>query len=126
MRVKITQSEIAILNNGIITTFDTYGRFKQTGIPLSPMYLNGCMPMVAISTLTSNNYTEVATFDVNDNMLIYPPKDGKGTNTANTIKSMGGYTRMCVRIDEVDGVKYTQMIFLYNADARIDAIAKLF
>lgn len=120
----MTQSEIAIINinNGEVTLFDSMGRFKQGGLPLSPLYLNGCTPMKCISILNSGQYNEAAFVDENDNITIIPPIDGVGSNSASVLNAFGQFVRLCMKTGEEQGIKYTQMLFLYTPTINLNGI----
>lgn len=111
--------DFGIFENGVLRTFNRAGKCINSNANFTPKAISNKRLYKAISILNSGTNTEVAVFQ-DSTKEVY-----KGNvDSAMKLMEMRGYYKRLQLRDEFDGIKYTQMIFIYDSTIDITAYVK--
>lgn len=103
----------AILDGDSCYIFDMVGRFKSKGDITANVIMNK-KQYKAISVLSCSGDVEIAVFD-SDGVF----KKTGNSQSAMTLLSQRGFVRRLQRSGTEQGIKFTQMVFIYNTDVNV-------
>lgn len=106
---KLVGGKYCIIENKDVYLFDKTGNCIQEKVCLSPEYLNGSLEMNYISILSTSGGTEVAVF--NKDMTKYK-SDISSQDCVMLVYNSINFLCFLRRNGEVEGVKFTQAIFV--------------
>lgn len=110
---------VAVIDSDMCKIFDRSGRILNDNAPLTPDIVMGRDVYKAISVLSSSTEVEIALFDEAE------VRKYKGdSNTVFSLMSVGGFIRRIQTKGVSNGIKYTQMIFLYSCDKDLEEIMR--
>lgn len=109
---------VSIKDGEKIIKFDKFGNDVSHSLSMNDM--SHFQPCNTVSILTSSGSVKVAVFDVIGTMTEI---DGTLNSMMNLV-TRGGFLRRLTRKGVSDGISYTQVLFLYTKETRMEDIMK--